>query len=97
MEILGKNYELKYGLRAQFIFEGITNKSFEIKTTMDQYILFYCCILAVPGQDLEFDEFIDWCDDNPDALLEFSEYIEHELTKRKKFAENKKKEVVENN
>ena len=47
--------------------------------------------------DAKVDEFIDWCDENPDALLEFSEYIEHELTKRKKFAEDKKKEVVENN
>ena len=70
--INGKNYNIKYSLRALFIFEQITNKSFEIKTLLDNYIFFYSMILA-SNKDSEpfaldgksvFSKFVVECDEN---------------------------------
>ena len=90
MEILGKNYEFKYSLRSMFVWEEITGKPFEVKTLLDTYILAYACIIA--NQDnppLEFNEFIDACDENPGIIEEFNKFIDSEMKRRNAF--NKKK------
>ena len=38
MEILGKEYNLKFGLRSMFIFETITGNTFNINTIFDSII-----------------------------------------------------------
>lgn len=75
--INGKNYNIKYSLRALFIFEQITNKSFEIKTLLDNYIFFYSMILASnkDKEPLDWDEFIDALDANPNLLVEMNEIV----------------------
>lgn len=75
--INGKNYNIKYSLRALFIFEQITNKSFEIKTLLDNYIFFYSMILASnkDSEPLDWDEFIDALDANPNLLVEMNEIV----------------------
>lgn len=75
--INGKNYNIKYSLRALFIFEQITNKSFEIKTLLDNYIFFYSMILASNRDDepLDWDEFIDAMDNNPNLLTELNDIV----------------------
>lgn len=75
--INGKNYNLKYSLRALFIFEQITNKPFEIKTLLDNYIFFYSMILASnkDNEPLDWDEFIDAMDDNPSLIAEMNGVI----------------------
>ena len=83
MEINGKNYELKYSLRSMFVFEEITGKSFSVDTLLDTYIFCYSCILANgdnPG--LEFNDFIDWCDEHPETIQEFNQFMDGELKKR---------------
>ena len=60
MTIKGQNYKLKYTLRALFIYEQITGKAFELKTITDEYLFFYCVLLA----------------NNPDSSLTFEELIE---------------------
>lgn len=90
MEINGKNYELTYGLRPMFVFEEMAGKPFEVKTLLDTYILAYACIIA--NQDnpsLEFNEFIDACDENPGIIEEFNKFIDSEMKRRNAF--NKKK------
>lgn len=76
--INGKNYNIKYSLRALFIFEQITNKSFEIKTLLDNYIFFYAMILASNRDEepLDWDDFIDALDNNPNLLVEMNEIVE---------------------
>ena len=75
--INGKNYNLKYSLRALFIFEQITNKPFEIKTLLDNYIFFYSLILASNKDEapLDWDEFIDALDESPNLLVEMNDII----------------------
>ena len=90
MEILGKNYEFKYSLRSCFAFEEITGKSFEVKTLLDTYILAYACIISNPeNPPLDFNEFIDACDENPGIIEEFNKFIDGEMKRRNVF--NKKK------
>jgi hypothetical protein len=60
-----------------FIFEQITNKPFEIKTLLDNYIFFYSMILASnkDNEPLDWDEFIDAMDDNPSLIAEMNGVI----------------------
>lgn len=78
--INGKNYSIKYSLRALFIFEQITNKSFEIKTLLDNYIFFYSMILASnkDKEPLDWDEFIDALDNNPNLMTDMNEVVENQ-------------------
>ena len=46
MTIKGQDYKLKYTLRALFIYEQITGKAFELKTITDEYLFFYCVLMA---------------------------------------------------
>lgn len=91
MEINGKNYNLKYGLRPMFIFESMTDKPFSISTLFDTYIFFYSCIVAdKDNPPLEFNDFLDYCDENPDLISEFNEFM-NEQAKRKETISPKKK------
>lgn len=61
-----KNYNVKYTVRALFLFEQITKKSFRIETLLDNYVFFYCMILANnPNDVLEWDDFVDALDKDP--------------------------------
>ena len=60
IKINGKEYKVKYTIRALFMFEQICNKAFSIKTLLDNYVFFYCIILA----------------NNQDNILDWNEYIE---------------------
>lgn len=71
----GKDYELKYSFRALMIYENIANKSFQPKSLTDIITLFYSIVLSSSKEAIDFNEFIDWLDDNPDTLNEFSQYL----------------------
>lgn len=78
-----KNYELKYTLRALFIFERITGQAFSITNTMDQFLFYYCLILASnPDTELTFDEFIDACDKDKSISLKIADFVTKETTKQ---------------
>lgn len=68
--------ELKYSVRSMIMYENITEKSFSPQSMTDIITYFYCVILS-SGKDysLTFDEFIDYLDENPDAIKEFSEWL----------------------
>lgn len=69
----GKEYTIKYTIRALFIFEQITNKSFEIKSLLDSYILMYAMLLANNKDCLSWEEFLDCVDENPNILNEMED------------------------
>ena len=75
IKINDKNYTIKYTIRALFIFEQITGKSFEIKTLLDNYIFFYCMILANNEEPLDWDEFIDAIDNDANLMNQLSKII----------------------
>lgn len=101
MVILDKEYTVRYNLRAMFVMEEITGKSFEIKTLFDEYVLLYSCIVSVKENPaLDFDEMIDYCDEHPEVLSQFNEYISSEINRRNRGesndAEGKDKKKVKN-
>ena len=67
--INGTEYNLKYTLRALFIYEQITKKTFKIDSLLDNYIFFYSMILANnPDSHLGWDDFIDALDEDPQLI-----------------------------
>lgn len=79
--INGKEYKIKYTIRALFIFEQITNKAFEIKTLLDNYVFFYSIILANNEDNvLDWNDFIEALDNDPTIFNQINEAV-NETTK----------------
>lgn len=77
IEINGKQYNIKYTIRALFIFEQISGKSFKIETLLDNYLFFYSMLLACNKDNvLTWDEFIDALDEDPTILKDMNDVVE---------------------
>lgn len=86
LTIKGKQYTIKYTLRALFIYEQITGKAFKLETLTDQYLFSYSLILAnVPDIDMSFDDFISECDMNPELLVYIQQFVSKEAEKQAAF------------
>lgn len=86
--INNKEYKLKYTIRALFIFEQITNRPFEIRNTMDNYLFFYSMLLANnPENLLDWDEFIDAMDNDSTLITQLNKVIEDSTKKNQLFNE----------
>ena len=80
--INGKEYQIRYTIRALFIFEQITGKPFGITTLLDNYVFFYSLILANNPDDApNWDEFVDALDADQALFTEIAEAVA-ELAKR---------------
>ena len=87
--INNKDYRLKYTIRALFIFEQISGKPFEIKSTLDNSLFFYSMILANnPDTPLEWDEFIDALDNDYTLLGQLNSIITDSQNKNHLFLES---------
>lgn len=59
-----------------FLFENIAGKPFSFGKLLDEYLLFYACLMANnEGFALQFDEFINLCDADPQLFNEFKRFI----------------------
>lgn len=75
-----QEYNIKYTLRSIFLFEEITGKHFDVKTTLDEYIFFYSLIMANnKDMQLTFDEFIDVIDEEPTLIKTFADFLSKEF------------------
>jgi len=76
IEYKGKSYNLKWSFRALMIYENITKKSFSPKTISDVIIFFYSILCAsAKGDTIQFDDFMNYVDENPQSIAEFSEWL----------------------
>lgn len=76
IKIKDKEIELKNSFRAFIIYESMQGKVFNPQTMTDIIAYLYSVVLAsAKGVDIEFDEFMDWLDDNPSAIGEFMEFL----------------------
>lgn len=67
---------LKYSFRALMIYENITQKSFNPQGLTDVITFFYSVVVAsARDMALSFDDFLDWIDDNPSSLNDFSQWL----------------------
>lgn len=58
------------------IYENITQKNFNPQGLSDVITFFYSVVVAsAKDSNLKFDEFIDWIDENPSSLNEFSQWL----------------------
>lgn len=93
--INGENYKVKYTIRALFLMEQITGKPFEIKTLLDNYLFFYCMILA-NNKDKEkilgWDEFVDALDNDKELMKQLTDIQLEEQKKNELLADDKEKE-----
>lgn len=86
ININGKDYRVKYTIRALFIFEQITGKAFKLETMLDSYIFYYSMILANnKDQVLQWDEFLDALDENPKLLQDMEKVMKEEDGKNSLF------------
>lgn len=64
IKINEKEYEVKNNIKAMIVYEGITEKPFEIKTLTDFYTYCYAMVYANNTENVpEFDKFLEWFDD----------------------------------
>lgn len=85
-----KTIKLKKTFRSLIAYESATGKAFNPTTVSDSIMYFYCVIIA-SDQTLEitYDEFLDWLDENPIALENFTQWliaqneVDSTLTKKK--------------
>lgn len=86
ISINGKDYKVKYTIRALFIFEQITGKAFKLETMLDSYIFYYSMILANnKDQILQWEEFLDALDENPKLLQDMEKVMKEEDGKNSLF------------
>lgn len=81
IKINGTDYDIKYTIRAIFIWENIMERPFELKTMMDNYVFFYSMILANNETVLNWDDFLNEIDTNPSLLTTVSQIIANQETK----------------
>lgn len=81
-------YKLKYTLRSLFIYEKITDNQFTGKSLIDYYILFYSTLLANNSDTFKytFDEFIQLCDADNNLFVQFTEFLNKELSIQNQFS-----------
>lgn len=84
-----KKYEVKYCLKALFLFEQIKKAPFELKTITDTYIFFYCMLLANNEDNvITWDEFIYALDNDKKLNEQLKKVMEEQQKKDKMFADN---------
>lgn len=84
IKIKKKNYNVKYTLRSLFLYEQVTGKAFELRSTMDTFVFYYCMVLANnPDTKLTFDEFIDAFDNDPKLAAKFSQILVQQSEKQR--------------
>lgn len=78
----GKSVTLKYSFRAFMIYEKITQTSFSPKGIYEIIVYFYSTLLASDkSTNISFDDFMDWLDENPSVLEEFSVWLSSIISK----------------
>lgn len=86
IKINGEEYAIKYTIRALFMWEQITGKSFKISTLLDNYIFFYCMILASnKDKTLDWDTYLDALDNDRTLFSQMNEIVNKAEEEKKIF------------
>lgn len=90
LNIKDKEIELKYSIRALLMYENMTDKTFSTSTLLTDMIVFMYCIVISSSKDysLSFDDFIDYLDENPNAIQEFAEWLKNNVNSNNNFTKN---------
>ena len=97
--INGKEYKIKYGIRAMLISEQITQKPFSLDNMNEQLVFLYSCLLAADNElTMSYEEFLDAVDDDLSIIIRFGQYLSEQQKKEKNILKDKgtKKKKREN-
>lgn len=97
--INGKEYPIKYGIRAMLISEQITQKPFSLENMNEQLVFLYSCLLAADNElTMTYEEFLDAVDEDMSIIIRFGEYLAEQQKKEKNILKDKgsKKKKKEN-
>ncbi len=86
-----KEWKLKYSIRALFLYERLTGKTFEMAGLEDQVVFFYCILLAQNPDFMTFEEFCDAIDEGDLDITELNQFINEQQQKQEELR-NKKTE-----
>lgn len=93
VNINGKDYQIKQTVRGLFLWEQIAGRPFEVKTTLDNYLYYYCLILANNKDcELDWDAFLDAIDNDPSIIIEITKALA-DLSKLEKMLDSGEKEA----
>lgn len=82
VKIKDKEINLKFSFRSLMIYENIMKKSFTPESTTDVLVFMFCVLISSDkGLEIEFNDFLDYVDENPYLIVEFSEWFTKEMTK----------------
>ena len=96
ININGREIELRYTFRAMIIFEKICNSTFTGNGITEVLCYLYSTILASDRDNpLTFDAFMDWIDENPQVITEFSEWLQKVVDMNGYIAKNAEKANTE--
>lgn len=76
INIKGETITLKYTSRSLIIYEKITGESFR-PNGLTEIIAFFYSVIIGSNKDLAltFDEFLEWLDENPTTLAQYTEWL----------------------
>lgn len=95
IKINGKEYVIKYTIRAMFIWEQIMKKPFNPQTLLDNYTFFYSIILANnPNNPPTWDEFIDALDSDPQLVQSITALVDRTLSQNAMFSDEDEKKTA---
>ena len=97
--INGKEYKIKYGIRAMLIAEQITQKPFSLENMNEQLVFLYACLLAADNElTMSYEEFLDAIDEDMSIIIRFGKYLAEQQKKEKNILkENKSKKKKKEN
>ena len=96
MKIKIKDLEitLKNSFRSLIIYEAMTKKTFKPETITDVIVYFFSVISASANpQQVDWDDFMNWLDDNPSAIAEFQNWLTSTMAFNGQFGNDSKKKV----
>ena len=80
--INGKEYKIKYGIRAMLIQEQITQKPFSLDNMNEQLVFLYSCLLAANNElTMSYEEFLDAVDEDMSIIIRFGQYLAEQQKK----------------
>lgn len=96
MKIKIKDLEitLKNSFRSLIIYEAMTKKTFKPETITDVIVYFFSVISASANpQQVDWDDFMNWLDENPNAIAEFQNWLTSTMSFNSQFGNDAKKKV----
>lgn len=90
ISINNRQITLKKSFRSLIAYEKATGGTFSPRTVTDMILYFFCVVISSDDEaDIDFDTFIDWIDEDPARLSEFSNWLTEQEDKEKQFVKKK--------